>query len=244
MSQFDVDLRDVRRLLRRPLHGRTYRSLLYLAVMFPLGVVYFTILTVGLSVGIPLVVVGIGIPILLVTLAVAVELTQFERFLLRSALDVDIPAAEPHLEGGLWTRCRRFVTDSRVWRGVGYLLSVFAVGSVTFGLLTPLLATAGSFLLAPLYYRDAPVVAYGPLSRTPITVELLFGWDTLLVGLSRTFRLGSWEVQTLPGALLVSVLGVVLLGLLVVVADLVVRAWSRYARLMLPVPRYWSFRRR
>lgn len=243
MSQLNIDRRDIRRLLQRPLHGRTYLNLLYLAVVFRLGVVYFVILILGFSIGVPLSIIGIGIPILLVTLVVVVELTQFERFLLRNGLGVDIPAAEPQLQGGIVTRSVRFVTDVRVWKGVVYLLSVFVVGSATFGLLAPLMATAGSFLLAPLYYQHAPVVAYGPFANTAITVELFFGWDNLLVGLSRTFRLGAWEVQTLPGALLVSVLGVLLLGLLVVVADLVVRAWCRYARVMLPVPRYWSFRR-
>lgn len=244
MSQLNIDRGFIRRLLQRPLRGRTYLNLLYLAVMLPLGVVYFTILSIGFSVGVPLVILGIGIPILLVTLAIAVELTQFERFVLRRALDVDIPAVEPELEGSRWARTRRFVTDARVWKGVVYLLSVFVVGSVTFGLLAPLLATTVSFLLAPLYYQNSPVIAYGPISNSPITIELFFGWDNLLVGLSRTFQLGAWEVQTLPGALLVSGLGLLFLGLLVVLADFVVRAWSWYARLMLPVPRYWSFGRR
>lgn len=244
MSQLDIDRRGIRRLLQTLLRGRTYLNLLYLAMMLPLGVVYFTILSIGFSVGVPLVILGIGIPILLATLVIAVELTQFERFLLQRTLGVYIAAAEPQLEGGLWTRGRRFVTDSRVWKGVVYLLSVFVVGTTTFGVLTPLLATAVSFLLAPLYYQNAPVVAYGPISTSPITVELFFGWDTLLIGLSRTFQLGAWEVQTLPGSVLVSGLGLLLLGLLVVIAAFVVRAWGRYAQLMLPVPRYWTFSRR
>lgn len=244
MSQLDIDGRGMRRLLEAPLRGRTYLRLLYLAVMLPLGVVYFTVLSIGFSVGVPLVIVGIGVPILLATLVVVVELTRFERFLLHRALGVEIAAAEPQLEGSRWTRGRRFVTDPRVWKGVGYLLSVFVVGSVAFGVLAPLVATAVSFLLAPFYFHHAPVIAYGPVSTSPLTVELFFGWDTLLVGLSRTFQLGTWEVRTLPGALFVSSLGLLLLGLLVVVADLVVVAWSRYARLMLPVPRYWAFGRR
>lgn len=244
MSQLNIDRGAIRRLLQRPLRGRTYLNLLYLAVMFPLGVVYFTIISIGFSVGLPLVILGIGIPILLVTLAIAVELTQFERFLLRNGLGVEIPAAEPQLRGGIVTRSWRFVTDLRVWKGVVYLLSVFLVGSATFGLLAPLMATAGSFLLAPLYFQNAPVIAYGPIANTAITLELFFGWDNLLVGLSRTFQLGAWEVQTLPGAVFVSGLGLLLLGVLVVLADFVVQGWSRYAQLMLPVPRYWSVGRR
>lgn len=232
---------DVRRLLTAPFRGRTYRHLAYLLLMFPLGTLYFALLSVGVGVGVPLLVVGIGFPVLLAVLVLVVELTRVEQRLLRLLLDVEIPDPEPQTEGSAFTRAKQFVTDIRVWKGVGYLVSVFVVGSATVGLLTPLLATAGSFLLAPLYYRHAPVVAYGPISRSPITLDLLFGWDNLLVGLSTTFRLGAWHVETLPGALFVAALGAMVLVALVVIADAVAMAWARYARYLLPVPRYWSW---
>lgn len=237
----DVDRQGIGRLLATPFRGRTYRRLAYLALMFPLGVIYFTLLSIGFGLGLPLVVLGVGVPIVLATLVIAVELTAFERLLVGRLLGVDVPAAEPRTGGSIPTRSRRFATDWRVWRGVAYLTSVFAVGSLAFGLLAPLLATAGRFLLAPLYYRQARVVAYGPVPSGPVTVEVVFGWDTLLVGLSRTFQLGSWEVETLPEALAFSGAGVLLFVLLVVFADAVGRAWSRYAEIMLPIPRYWSF---
>lgn len=229
---------SLKRGLRAPLRGQTYRNLCYLVVMFPLGTSYFILLTVGFSLGLPLVVVLVGVPILVSLLVLAVGLAGFERRLVRVLLGNEIPTADA-TDGGFWTRLKRLVIDYQTWKAIAYLLSEFVYGSVAFGLLGSVAATAGSFLLAPLYYTDAPVVAYGP-PPGEFTLDFLFGWDTLLVGLTTTFRLGSWQVETLPGALLVALSGLVLLFVLLQLGNALAWVWGRYARVMLRTPRYWS----
>lgn len=228
------------RVIRTPIHAQTYRNLAYLVSMFPLGICYFTLITVAIFTGVLLIIVGIGIPIILVLFVLVVELAGLERRLVRSLLDVDISVPSAETDGSLWTRTRRLVTALRTWKAVAYLLSEFLYGSFVFGILASGGATAVSFLLAPLYYTEAPVTAYGPIPTSEFTLDVLFGWDSLLVGLTTTFQLGSWRIETLLGAVLVSAVGVVLLWVSLVVSNAAAGLWRRYARRMLTTPRYWT----
>lgn len=222
---------------------QTYRNLLYLLLMFPLGVAYFNFLVVGFAAGFGLAVVLVGVPILLGVLAVATGLAGLERALVRVLLGVEVPVDRVSSGGGVWERVKRLVTDLRTWKAVAYLVSVFAFGVFAFGAIASLLATSWSFLSAPLYYEDAPVAAYGPIPRGEFALDVLFGWDALFVGLSTTFRLGSWRVETLPGALFVACLGLALLLLVMLpLVNALASLWGRYARVMLTVPRYWRRR--
>lgn len=221
------------RVLRAPLRRQTYRNLCYLVAMVPLGILYFNLLVVGLSLGVGLSIILVGVAILVFTLALAVVLAGLERRLVGFLLGIDVPVPDDVNGGGIRQRIERLVTDRQTWKDVAYLLSVFVYGSVAFGLVSSLIATAGSFLLAPLYYEWAPVVAFGPIPSGEFTLDLLFGWDALLVGLTTTFRIGSWQISTLPGALLVAALGLVLLLGVLHLSNVLVWAWGRYARVML-----------
>lgn len=225
-------------ILRTPLHLQTYRNLAYLVLMFPLGIFYFTLLLVGFLTGIPLIFVGIGIPIVLTFFVIAVKLARLERRLVNGLLDVDTPTLPAEIDGSLWTRLKRLVTARQTWKAIVYLLSEFVYGSVMFGLLASAGATSLSFLLAPFYYTEAPVVAYGPIPTTEVTLDILFGWDTLLIGLTTTFQLGSWQINSLFGAVLIAALGAGLLFVLLLFSNVVAQVWGQYAQRMLTPPRY------
>ena len=66
-------------LLRPYTEQRTYRVLLYLLLGLPLGILYFTIVVTGLSLGIGLIVTLLGIPVLVITLLVVRGLAELER---------------------------------------------------------------------------------------------------------------------------------------------------------------------
>lgn len=225
------------RVIRTPIRAQTYRNLAYLVLMFPLGICYFTLITVGVFTGIPLIIVGIGIPVVLILFVLVVKLAGLERRLVRSLLDVDIQAPSVETDGSLWTRFWRFVTAVQTWKAVAYVLSEFLYGSFVFGILASGVATSVSFLLAPLYYTEAPVAAYGPIP-SEFTLDVLFGWDSLLVGLTTTFQLGSWQIETLPGAVSVAAVGILLLWASLVVSNVAAGLWGQYARRMLTTPRY------
>ncbi|MFH5799847.1 sensor domain-containing protein [Haladaptatus sp. CMAA 1911] len=221
------------RLLRAPMRLQTYRNLCYVLLMFPLGLAYFVMLSVGFPLAVGLVAVLVGIPLVVLLLAVAVGLADVERRLVGSLLGVEIPSSPAEPRPGLWNRTKHLVTDTRTWKAVAYLLSEFVYGTFAFGLMWWLVATAGSFLLAPFYYSRSSVVAFSPIPTHRFTLDVLFGWDNLLVGLTTTFELGSWHVETLPGALLVACLGAFLLLCSFSLLNALARLWARYARIML-----------
>lgn len=225
-------------ILRAPLRRQTYLNLCYLMLMVPLGTIYFTLLLTGFSAGLPLLIIAIGVAILVLTLIIAVVLARFERWLVSLLLGVDLsPAATVDLT--FWDRLKTLVTDRGTWKAVAYLFSEFFYGSIIVGLFGSLVATGVSFTFAPFYYKHVPVAAYGPFRIGNLTLDLVFGWDNLVVGLKTTFRIGLWQLQSLPAAILVACLGIVLLALLFPLANVLASVWGRYARVMLTVQRYW-----
>ena len=83
--------RHLRSFVAVPLRPQTYLNLLYLALAFPLGVLYFVLFVVGLSLGISLTILVIGIPLLLLVVAGALVIATFERWLARVLLGVEFP---------------------------------------------------------------------------------------------------------------------------------------------------------
>lgn len=232
--------RPVTQILRSPLQMQTYQNLLYLLLMFPLGILYFNVLTIGFLTGIPLMIIGIGIPIVLVLFVITIKLASFERWLVCALLDVDIPTSDPDTDGTIVERVRRLVAARQTWKSIAYLFSEFVYGSLVFGILASGFATSLNFLFAPTYYTEAPVRAYEPIPTSPITLDLLFGWDALLVGLTTTFQLGSWRIESLIGALLVSALGAILFWMILLFSNAATQLWATYARRMLTTSRYWT----
>ncbi|WP_224450442.1 sensor domain-containing protein [Haloprofundus salilacus] len=226
--------------LRTPLQPQTYRNLVYLVLMFPLGNCYFMLLTVGFLTGVSLIPLGIGVPIVLAFFVLAIELARLERRLVQSLLGVETPASTAKTDGSLWTRTKRLVTALQTWKSIVYLLSEFVYATLVFGLLASAGATSMSFLLAPFYYTEAPVTAYGPIPTTDVTLDILFGWDSLLIGLTTTFQLGSWQIGSLFGAVLVAALGVSLLFVTLLFSNVAAQLWGQYAQRMLTTPRYWT----
>lgn len=218
---------------------QTYRNLLYLVLAFPLGLAYFVFIAVGLSLGVGLAVTVVGIPILLTVLAVATGLGTVERKLTTLLLGVDIePPDESHLrladERPVTERVRSFVTAAETWKAVCYLASKLVFGVVSFGLIMSLLVTAVSLLAVPFVYNQ-PNVYVGLSMPEPATLHptLSYGWDTLAVGIESVVRLSSWQVTTLPEALLVASLGVGLVVFALNVLNALAWVSGRYARFML-----------
>jgi hypothetical protein len=230
---------SLRSVLAVPLRLQTYRNLAYLALAFPLGLLYFVFLSVGLSVGVALAITVLGVPVLLAVLAVATGLATVERKLTALLLGVDIagPAESPlspSADRTLVERAKALVANVGTWKAILYLASKLALGIAAFVLITTLLVTAVTLLLVPLVY-DQPGVYVGVVFERPPTLHpaIAFGFDQLLVGVEAAVSLSSWEVTTLPEAL-----GVALLGVGVGIAGLNLSnalAWlsGRYARFML-----------
>ncbi|SEP05518.1 Putative sensor [Halorientalis persicus] len=231
-----LSLRSVRSALTAPLRLQTYKNFAYLWFAFPLGIVYFTALVTAFSLSIGLLVLVVGIPLVLVSFLTALALGRFERALTGWLLDVTLP--EPSYEylfgGSPIDRARELVTDRTTWTTPAYLLSKFFFGCFVFVVIGISSSIAGSFLATPLYY-DEPGVFVGVRLTEPIrlTPSLTVPWDELAVGVETALRLTSWQIETLSGALAVSVAGLLVAVLVLNLSNGIARLWARYTRYML-----------
>jgi Na+-transporting methylmalonyl-CoA/oxaloacetate decarboxylase gamma subunit len=225
--------RSVATALLRP---RTYGNLAYLALAFPLGLAYFVVLTVGLSVGVGLAVLGVGVVLVLAILVGTMGLVTAERRLAEALLGVEIDAPRWKVADreGLGDRVTGLVLDPAVWLGLVFLLSKLFVGTAAFALLVSLLTPTAVLIATPLYYRT-PGVEVGVFLPVDVTRELSLyvPWNELLVGVSFVVRLTSWQVDSLGDALVMSVLGVVVLVLVVNLLNAAAWLCGRWARLLL-----------
>jgi hypothetical protein len=107
-------------------------------------------------------------------------------------------------------RALSLFTDRRTWTPLAYLLAKFGVGLLAVILLTSALSTGLSMLFMPLYYAD-PAVYVGIPTDRPIEFHpaLYVVWNNLLVGVKAVFSVGYWRVRTLPQALVVAAVGLV-----------------------------------
>lgn len=142
-------------LLKPIVELQTYKNLAYLFLSFPLGILYFTLLITGLSMGFGLLIVWIGIPILALTLAGVWLGIALERGLSNAMLGTRMPLTNPAArEPGesFFGMLRRMLTNPTLWKGLAYLLLKFPFGILGFTLGMIVVSGVGSLLLAPLTY--------------------------------------------------------------------------------------------
>lgn len=222
----------VRRFVGVLTRRQTYRNLAYLALTFPLGLGYFVLLTTGLSVGFSLLILLVGVPILVGIFLLSDRVLVFERWLAANLLGTDVPLDRERDPEDAWDYLRSPFADVGTWAGLFYLASKFFVGLFTFVLLVLFGSFAGSFLLAPLYYRTTTVKVSMP---EPIHLTLSYvvqRWGGVEV-ISYPVTITSWEVTTLPEALAVAAVGAILLVASLHLCNLLARIQGWYTRVLL-----------
>lgn len=187
---------------------QTYRNLLYVILRFPLGIAYFTVFFTGVVVGVVLIPVVIGVPILALTLAGATYAASLEATIARRLLGVDV-SYEPRdpAEMPLVPYLKETVTDARSYLFVGYFLAMFGIGVASFVAVTVLFTMAVVLAVAPLTYW-LPWTAYRIV----------------------TFDGGTVAIDTLPEALVASVVGIALFVASLHVFNLAARGFGTVTR--------------
>lgn len=174
---------------------QSYKNLCYLILAAPLGMTYYTFVTMGLVVGALLSPVGIGLVVLFVTLLTVRLFAGFERWLATALLGLELQTEDgPEAESprGVRAQIEGYLEAPSTWRGLGFLMVKFPFGVIAVVLLIPLL-TALSLVTAPFRYPYAPELV--TVNDEPIT----------------------WSIETLPEAVLAvavaAVIGVLVLHL-------------------------------
>ncbi|HLV99869.1 MAG TPA: sensor domain-containing protein [Ktedonobacterales bacterium] len=201
--------------------GQTYLNLLYLLGAFPLGLTYFILLVVGLSVGVGTLVVWVGIPILLLTIIMWQGFASIERYLVRNWLHIPVPfIKDPRLVGAPLTR--QFTARLRspvTWTSLVYLFLEFPFGTISFALVIGLLSAS---------------------------IALIFGWLAYLIDTAIYNSVGGYNSyeffikingQIEPGAMaffaFLALVGIVALFASLHVLNAIAYAWGQLARLLL-----------
>jgi signal transduction histidine kinase len=133
--------------------AQTYRNVLYLLLAFPLGLLYFLVLIIGLSVGAGTAILGVGLLLLLLTWGFMWSMIAFERRLVTVLLRVPIGPPAPLASSALsaWAQVKAYVRRPATWKGLAYLLVEFPFGVVSFSVAVTLLTASAGLLLYPVF---------------------------------------------------------------------------------------------
>ena len=163
---------------------QSYLNIVYLLLALPLGILYFSFLVTGLSLGAGLLITLAGIPILLFVLAGSSVLCKLERVLAVRLLKLDIPTRPGKaVSGGLWSRTKALLSDRLTWKGMLYLLFKFPIGVATFAIAVTLLALSIGFVFAPAYMWASEPLVWGGLVLSPYP----WAWALTAIGIPLVF---------------------------------------------------------
>ena len=196
-----------------PFHAQTYKNLLYLVAAFPLGLVYFvTLITTG-SIGGAGILFLFGAPLIVLTLLLGTAFMRIETESARRLLGFELThrTGAATLDDGLVPYIKDLVTDYGTYVSLAFTCAKFWVGVGLFVALTTWISLTVSFIFLPLYY-DAPGVTFGiTTDNVQVLPALQFTQDLWTFTIAEPIHLVNGEVTSFQGALLVSVVGVVLL---------------------------------
>jgi two-component system, OmpR family, phosphate regulon sensor histidine kinase PhoR len=145
----------LRQFVRVAWQGRTYRSLLYDFLAFPLGIFYFTVLVTLISVGVGMLPIVIGAGILALTGVIWWWLGEGERWLATSLLGIPItppPSPVVHPNPTLWDRSRAYLLYGATWKRLAFLILKFPIGIILFVVVVTGLSVGLALTLVPLAY--------------------------------------------------------------------------------------------
>ncbi len=138
--------------------ARTWAGTLHLLLDLPLGIAWFTIVVVGLSLGVGLIVLAlIGLFVLAGTVFAGRLIGIVERARAKALLGLDTspPPAREHAEGA-WPLMKSFLTDQPGWKGIGYGLLMLPVGIANFTVMVTVWSVALAFASYPVWCWAVP----------------------------------------------------------------------------------------
>jgi signal transduction histidine kinase len=189
--------------------GQALRDTVYILSGFVLATLWWSLLASLLATGLGLLITLVGLPILVATMYLWIGIADTERWRARALLGIVVERPYRALASTGWLRrAWERSKDPAVWRDLTYLLLVFfPLAIVTFVIAVTGWAVALGLLATPAYYRFGGGIQFGDGS-----------------GL---------DVDTLPKALVCSLVGLVLLALLPWILGLLVTAHAFTVRTLL-----------
>jgi hypothetical protein len=214
----------LRRLFGVFMDARAYSSLFYMLLTLATGIVYFTIVIVGLSLSAGLAVLIIGVPFFLVFIGITRVMALGEGRLLEAITGERMPrrTVHPGEPAGWLRRIGDMLKDGRTWTTLLYLLLMLPLGILYFTLAVTGLAVGLRLALAPL------IVLGHDLSFLP------YDFPTAVIQIDDQHSWGG--PHTMIGSLFAMIAGLVILALLMHAARGIARGHARLAKALLVQP--------
>ncbi|MGH8062376.1 MAG: sensor domain-containing protein [Pseudoxanthomonas sp.] len=136
---------------------RTYGALFYMLLSLATGIVYFTVVTTGVSLSLGLMILIVGIPLLVMFLALIRVLSLVEGRIVEVLLGERMPRRPLYTQRGKgWLeRIKEIFTDGRTWTAMLYFLLMLPLGVAYFTAAVTLLSVSLAFIAAPFGYLFA-----------------------------------------------------------------------------------------
>lgn len=166
---------------------RTYGALFYMLLSLATGLIYFTVVTTGVSLSLGLLILIIGIPILVLFLALIRVLSLVEGRIVEVLLGERMPRRPLYTNRGKgWLeRIKDMFTDGRTWTAMLYFLLMMPLGIVYF-------TTAVTGLATSVAMMGAPIAVWLGLTDVQSNPDGFLFWGTHGNGL--TTDLSMWQL--------------------------------------------------
>lgn len=138
-----------------PARRTTMGSFVFLMLSFPLGLLYFLVVVIGLSVGLGTIVIWIGLPILFITLLCIRGMAEIERRMVSSLLRMPMNYqwhGQLQPGRGFLRRFGSVLRDPYTWTSTIYMLLKLPLGIISFTLTLTFSVLSASLILLPLAY--------------------------------------------------------------------------------------------
>lgn len=134
--------------------SKTYRNMLCLFILFPLGIIYFVIVVTGIFLGFGLIITLFGIPVLFGIILLWRVLANFERKFIRNKMGININYV-PMKKQKQWflKSFKTYLKDSFTWKSLVYLLLRFPLGIISFVILVVFISVSLSFIASPFVFH-------------------------------------------------------------------------------------------
>ncbi len=186
---------------------QTYKNIAYLLLSFPLGIFYFVLLIVGISLGLALSMTWIGIPVLVGVLAACYGLGNFERTLASNILGIEIKYTKLQKTESFWKNLKNLITNPITWKSIFYLFLKFPLGIFSFVVSVSLIALFVSLI------------------STPVVYGLNF--------CQQCIGFGAINVDTMPKAIFAMVIGIILMFISLHIINGLTWLYTQLAKIML-----------
>jgi hypothetical protein len=204
---------------------RAYTSLFYMLLTLATGIMYFTLVVVGVSLSAGLAILIIGVPFFLAFIGITRVVSLGEGRLLEAVTGERMPRrpVHPGPVKGWWARIGGMLADARTWTTLLYLVLMLPLGIIYFVIATVGLSIGVNLSLAPLAVLGENLGWLDDYNSHGIP----FALGDHMVRLTTT----SWV-----GALFMLAIGIVVLTVVMHAARGIVRMHARLAKALLVEP--------